>query len=266
MIGKSIRLRRILHHESGRCVIVPYSHAVLSGPQKGLENTHVFRSTIDALNRADGIVVPMGSLRFANDLLGGRNQPAIILHADWHANARRVLPVARPLGAVGIVSPEEALSAGADGLMAYLYLGLEDSREEQAEIARIAALAEKCDRWGLPLVVESRSAAEHTGGPEAFDPKVIGLHARIAAELGADIVKCVYSGSVDSFRDVTRSCPVPVVVAGGPRKDTMDAAFSMAREAITAGAAGVMFGRNVWQADKPGDVIGGLIRIVHEGA
>ncbi len=264
MTGKAIRLRKIFSHASGKCIIVPYSHAVLSGPQKGLENTSVLRNTLAALRPADGIVLPMGSVRHVSDLVGGRDQPVLLLHADWHPNARTVLPSPRPAGATNIVTPEAASAAGADGLMAYMYLGLNDPSEEHAEVSRIAALALECERAGLVLIVESRSAQEHTKDSIAYDPKTIAMHARVAAELGADIVKCVYSGSVESFRSAVEACPVPVVAAGGPKKDTPDGAVGMARSVIQAGAAGIMFGRNVWQSSNPGELIKSLSGVVHD--
>jgi fructose-bisphosphate aldolase/2-amino-3,7-dideoxy-D-threo-hept-6-ulosonate synthase len=93
----------------------------------------------------------------------------------------------------------------------------------------------------------------------------VKLAARVGAELGADIVKTNYTGEVDTFKEVTAGCPVPVVVAGGPKMDTERELLQMVRDSIDAGGRGVAIGRNIFQAKDPTGLVRKIARVVHEG-
>ncbi|MFC1739611.1 hypothetical protein ACFL1G_11285 [Planctomycetota bacterium] len=90
--------------------------------------------------------------------------------------------------------------------------------------------------------------------------------ARVGAELGADIVKCVYTGSVESFKEVVAGCPVPVVIAGGPKMDSDEDIFKMVEGALRAGATGVSIGRNAFQHENPEKIVAALCKMVHSAA
>ena len=97
-----------------------------------------------------------------------------------------------------------------------------------------------------------------------LEPAIMQLYCRIAAEIGADLVKCVWSGSVDTMQAIVESCPVPVLVAGGARNEVDPASgVRMAREAILAGCRGLVFGRTIYQSPDPGATLDELRRIVH---
>ena len=95
------------------------------------------------------------------------------------------------------------------------------------------------------------------------DVKVVKLAARVGAELGADIVKTNYTGDIDSFKEVIEGCPVPVVVAGGPKMDSDRDVLQMVWESIRAGGAGASIGRNVFQAEDPVKMVRAIAKIVH---
>ena len=97
-----------------------------------------------------------------------------------------------------------------------------------------------------------------------FDAEVVAHAARVGAELGADIIKTNYTGSVESFRQVIKGCPVPVVMAGGPKTKTTEEFFQMVSDSIRAGGIGVSAGRNVFQAADPTKMTQVLCGIVHE--
>jgi DhnA family fructose-bisphosphate aldolase class Ia len=99
-----------------------------------------------------------------------------------------------------------------------------------------------------------------------FDVENVKHAARVGAELGADIVKAPYTGSIDSFRQVVQGCPVPVVIAGGEKMDSDEDIFKMVEGALSAGAAGVSIGRNAFQHKKPDKMIEALCKMVHKGA
>jgi fructose-bisphosphate aldolase/2-amino-3,7-dideoxy-D-threo-hept-6-ulosonate synthase len=94
------------------------------------------------------------------------------------------------------------------------------------------------------------------------DVENVKLAARVAAELGADIVKTVYTGDPDSFREVTRGCPVPVVVAGGSKTDDRTT-LELIEGAMAGGAAGISIGRNAFQHRTPDRFVRAAACIVH---
>jgi fructose-bisphosphate aldolase/2-amino-3,7-dideoxy-D-threo-hept-6-ulosonate synthase len=100
----------------------------------------------------------------------------------------------------------------------------------------------------------------------SLDPEAVALAARAAAELGADIVKCPYTGDADSFRMVVRGCPAPVLIAGGPKTETDLELLAMVAGAMEAGAAGVSIGRNVFQHGNPTGMALALRAVVMDGA
>jgi class I fructose-bisphosphate aldolase len=91
----------------------------------------------------------------------------------------------------------------------------------------------------------------------------MALYCRIAAEVGADLVKCIYPGSAKGLHTVIEGCPAPVLLAGGSRAQDPDIAYARAREAIQAGAAGLVFGRNIYEADDPAAELDRYRMIVH---
>ena len=107
----------------------------------------------------------------------------------------------------------------------------------------------------------------YTRGPKIkneYDVKNVKLAARVAAEIGADIVKVVYTGTIESFKEVVDGCPVPVVIAGGEKMDSDEHIFKMVDEALKAGAAGISIGRNVFQHERPDKMVKALNCMVHE--
>ena len=111
------------------------------------------------------------------------------------------------------------LAAGADAVMTYLYVGYEDPEREKMEVERNARLARACEKWGLAVMIEPRSARERTNA-EDKTTRLLAMYCRISAEIGADIVKCIYPGNVEALRTVVEGCPAPLLVAGGARRKT----------------------------------------------
>lgn len=112
--------------------------------------------------------------------------------------------------------------------------------------------------------VNSNDVSQGENIKNPHDPSVVAHAARIGAESGADIVKTVYTGDPDSFRDVVRSCPVPIVIAGGPKSNTDSEILQMCTDAMNAGAIGVTFGRNIFQHKRPNEIIKALHSIIFE--
>jgi DhnA family fructose-bisphosphate aldolase class Ia len=91
----------------------------------------------------------------------------------------------------------------------------------------------------------------------------VAYHVRLAAELGADVVKTKWTGS-DSFPTIVRDCPVPLLIAGGPRRETLDEALAEARAILASGARGLVWGRNVYQQDDPAGALEQLAALLDD--
>jgi putative autoinducer-2 (AI-2) aldolase len=117
-------------------------------------------------------------------------------------------------------------------------------------------LVNECERYGMPVV-----AVTAVGKDMVRDARYLALCCRIAAELGAKIVKTYYT---DDFQTVVEGCPVPIVVAGGKQMNTEMDVFKLVHSAISEGAVGVDMGRNIWQNEYPVAMIKAVRAIVHE--
>jgi class I fructose-bisphosphate aldolase len=99
---------------------------------------------------------------------------------------------------------------------------------------------------------------------DEYDVNVIKHAARVGKEMGADIVKVSYTGSVETFKEVVAGCSIPVVIAGGPKMDSDRDILEMVRGSIDAGGAGVSIGRNVFQHENPTRMVRAISAIVHD--
>jgi fructose-bisphosphate aldolase/2-amino-3,7-dideoxy-D-threo-hept-6-ulosonate synthase len=157
-------------------------------------------------------------------------------------------------------SLEEALRLGADAVSIHINIG---SKEEPEMLQKLGTISDKCDEWSVPLVAMMYPRGENVKNP--YDPEIVAHVARIGAEAGADIVKTVYTGDSDSFRRVIKSCPVPVVIAGGPKANSDEEIIEMCAGAMKAGAKGVTFGRNIFQYQNPPAIVNALHKVIVQG-
>jgi DhnA family fructose-bisphosphate aldolase class Ia len=246
--GKNIRLRRILGNPDRRALVVAFDHALVLGPIAGTEDPlRQIRRFCEA--KVDAVLLNLGLIRqFAQAPLN-IEIPPLIARIDWTT----VWAVMRD-GGKGelrsslIARPEEALCHGAEAVLTYMVVGTGDTDFEAKEITRNADVARECERVGIPLIVECLARGKQVENPG--DPKWLNLHTRIAVELGADAIKTDYSGDADTMRAVVKGCPIPILVLGGSRQASDKDALEVVRGAVSAGAAGVFFGRNVFQSDN----------------
>jgi predicted phospho-2-dehydro-3-deoxyheptonate aldolase len=189
----------------------------------------------------------------------------IAKHVDT-ANAGLIVHVSastklssKPNLKVDVCTVEEAIRLGADAVSAHINVG---SVEEDQMLQSLGALSEQCDRFGMPLLAMMYPRGPNIQNENAYE--VVSHAARIGVELGADIVKTVYTGDLETFRRVVRSCPVPVVVAGGPVMKTDLDVLKLAEDSVKAGAAGLSFGRNVFQHKNPTAMTRALTAVVHD--
>ena len=248
-IGKRKRLSRIFKND-GRTVIIPMDHGVTLGPVQGLVN---MQETVDKLAKGDvdAIVVHKGIAKTVNT-----GSIGLIVHLS--ASTRLGPDLNRK---VKVCSVEEALRLGADAVSLHINVG---APSEHEMLIKLGNIADECDSLGIPLL-----AMMYPRGPSVsseYDPEMVAHAARLGAELGADVVKTNYTGSIETFQRVVQGCPVPVIIAGGPKgkteRDVLEAVFG----SIKAGGVGVSIGRNVFQHENPTGMTKAISAIVHRGA
>ncbi len=233
-------------------MIVAFDHAIFFGPIPGTLEPHKQIRQF-ALNGADAILMNFGILRNCADSLLQPSAPALILRLDW-TNAWEATGAAQKVTGTLLAQPEQALRMGADAVITYLFVGTGDTEFESGQIARNAEVARECERVGMPLVIETIARGSRVQDPLSME--WMKLHTRIAAELGADLIKTEYTGHSETMREVIEISPIPVFVMGGTRKDSDSEALAVVRGAVQAGAAGVFFGRNVFQATNMAEFLG----------
>jgi len=251
-IGKRIRIERIIDRNSGHTVIVPMDHGVSMGPIKGLEDMPKIINAV-AEGGANAVVlhkglVPYGHRGYGKDI-------GLIVHLS---GSTTLSP--DPNEKVLVCTVEEAIRLGADAVSVHINIG---SKTEAEQLKALGMVSKICMEWGMPLLAMMYPRGE---GINQYDEKAVALAARVGAELGADIVKTNFTGSVESFKRVTKGCPVPVVVAGGPKMKNEADLLKMVEMAMDAGASGVAIGRNIFQADDPTKMTKAIAMIVHENA
>ena len=260
--ARRLRLRRLFSRPSGRAAIVAWAHGPLVGPIPGLRSEEAPRVG-EALARADGLVLSPAVLPAVAEVLARRDRPSVFLLHRWQSVSRPPELLGYEEGATAtLCSVEEAARWGADGVMTYLYVGWRDPLREAREVEAVAEAARRCQELGMLLMVESRSIRAERDASGLARGDLACYHARLAAELGADLVKTPWTGP-EAFREVVAGCPVPLLVSGGRRVGPLADAVDRAREAVACGAAGVVYGRYVFQDPDPAAALDALLEVVH---
>jgi fructose-bisphosphate aldolase/2-amino-3,7-dideoxy-D-threo-hept-6-ulosonate synthase len=247
--GKKRRMKRILQKDN-RTVIVPMDHGVSMGPIKGITN---MQNIVDQLLKGgvDAMVINKGIAKRVN-----LDNAGLIVHLSAISN---LTPNAN--NKVQVCTVQEAIRIGADAVSVHINVG---APEEDTMLEKLGRVADKCDVHGMPLL-----AMMYPRGPKIqseHSVEVVAHAARLGAELGADIIKTNYTGDVETFKTVVESCPIPVIIAGGPKCKTEQEILQTAYESIKAGGSGLSIGRNVFQHRNPTLMVQALSAIVHKGA
>ncbi len=253
MIGKKIRLERIFNKKSKRAVIVPMDHGVSMGPIDGLQNMEETINDI-ALAGADAVLLHKGIV--TNGHRGYGKDIGLIIH----------LSGGTALGPEGnnrvlVTTVKEAVRLGADAVSMHVNIGADNESEMLQDLGMVA---EECNEYGMPLLAMMYARGDKIPKDQEFDVKFIKHVARIGAELGADIIKTVYTGDKKSFKEVIDGCPVPVVIAGGPKMNSEEELLKMVADAMDCGAGGVSIGRNVFQSENRIELTKKICSIVHK--
>jgi DhnA family fructose-bisphosphate aldolase class Ia len=258
MSGAELRLGRLFDRESGRSFIVAFDHGTnLRVPPEAGKPLEVVENIV--AGEPDGVLISPGMLKQASDLFAFRGAPVPVLRADWTILDERMRDIGEHYRV--ICSPQEAAALGAGAMVMYLIMGPEEGTMFADNARAIAGAAHEARRVGLPLIVEATLWGSRMSDKK--DPDLLAYCCRIAAELGADAIKTEYTGDPETMAAVVEECPVPVLTLGGAKGGSEEDVLENARGAIGAGARGLIFGRNVWQADDPAKMSASLREVVH---
>jgi len=245
--GLENRLSQIIKPKNGRTVMLAVDHGYFLGPTKNLEDV---QSTIKPLlSYADALMLTRGILRTS---VTPKTSVPIVLRVSGGSSI-----IGGDLSNEGITtSMEEAVRLNVSAVALSIFVG---SEYEHQTLENLAFLVDEGQALGIPVLAVT-AVGKELGKRDA---RFLALSCRIAAELGASIVKTYYC---DEFEKIIESCPVPVVIAGGPKLETELDAFQMAYDAIQKGASGVDMGRNIWQNPNPVGMIKAIKAVVHKNA
>jgi putative autoinducer-2 (AI-2) aldolase len=244
--GMQNRLAQLIQSD-GRCLFLPVDHGYFQGPVKKLEDPH--KTLQPLLPYTDAIFVTRGVLRSCID--PDRSKPVILRVSGG------VSVAGKDLAYEGITTcMEEAIRLNVCAVGISVFVGTDYEHDSLLNLAR---LVDEGERYGIPVMAVTAVGREL----EKRDARYLSLACRIAAELGARVVKTYYC---EKFDKVVKGCPVPVVIAGGPKVDTEYEVLQFVHQGIRDGAAGVNLGRNIWQNDHPVAMIRAIRAIIHEDA
>jgi putative autoinducer-2 (AI-2) aldolase len=242
--GMKNRLSQIIKPKTGKTVMLAVDHGYFQGPTTGLRD---FKETITPLAPlADCLFITRGMLRTSID-------PGISTSICLRVSGGPSI-----LGELSnediTTSLEDAIRLNASGVGMSIFVG---ARNEDRTVSNLGRLVSEAERYGVPVL-----AVTAVGREMARDARYLGLACRMAAEIGAHIVKTYYC---DDFYKIVEACPVPIVMAGGKKIPERDA-LQMTFNAIKEGASGVDMGRNIFQSDNPVGMMKAIKAVVHKGA
>ena len=245
--GMKNRLAQLIQKD-GKALFLPIDHGYFQGPTRKLEKPG--ETIKPLLPYADAIMLTRGILRNCVD---PNNTKPIILRVSGGTSV-----VGEDLSNEGpITSIKEIIRLNARAVSMSVFIG---SKHEHQTLINLARLVDECEEYGIPVMAVTAVGREL----EKLEARYLALCSRIAAELGARVVKTYYCK--EGFEKVVRGCPVPVVMAGGPKVDSELEIFEFVYDGIQKGAIGVNLGRNTWQHDHPVAMIKALRAIIHEKA
>lgn len=252
-LGKQIRLHRIFSHTSQRLCSAAIDHFMIynEGLPGGLRQ---IGQTIDALMaaRPDAVTMHKG---LAAALWGKyAGQTALILQSS----------AVRPddTASEQVATPEEAIRLGADAIAIVAFVR---GKTESAYLRSVADCVRRASRLELPVICHVYPRDVVDPARISYAPEDIAWAVRCIVEVGADVVKAPFCGDIKAHTQIVEDCPVPLVIAGGPKTATLVDGLQMVFDAMSTGVRGVVVGRNVWGNDDITTAMRAFKAVVHDG-
>ncbi len=239
-----------MNRETNKTIIVPMDHGLTVGPIKGIEKDLGEIVNKIALGGANAVLGHIGIPLYAHRGYGP--DIGLILHLSGSTS---ISPDSNYKVLVNTVL--EAVKLGADGVSIHINIGTKSDPEMLETLGRVSR---ECREFGMPLLAMMYPRGENI--EDEYDVEVVKIAARVAAELGADIVKTNWTGDPDSFKEVVNGCMAPIIIAGG-EKSGIKGILEITKQSIEVGGSGVAYGRNVFQAEDSTKVVRALCLIVH---
>lgn len=259
--GIQVRMSRLFNAETGKSVIVAVDHGI-EGVPRGLEDPQqkvqeLIKSGVDAL------LLNPGLFDRVSELWGRRNAPGVVLAADYYMGSTVPGRKAESEDYCRILEVEDAVRLGADAIKMVLVFGQRELDLYAHNLETVARTIQQAHRFGMPVMLETVLWGITSTKEEMESVEVLRHMMRIAVELGADILKAPLVGTDDEFSETLRWSPVPVTVLGGQTRPEFDSVVEGARRSASLGAAGIVFGRNVWQRPDLAAAVRALKMAVH---
>ena len=244
--GMQERLGRLM--PGGKCFFMPIDHGYFQGPTRGLEQPG--ETIKPLLPYVDALFCTRGVLRSVIEPVGSK---PIILRASGCTSM-----VGKDLANEELTaSIDEIIRLNAQAVGVSVFIG---SDYEKETLRNLSTLVNECEPYGIPVMAVTAVGKEMKKRTSRY----LALSCRIAAELGARVVKTYWCDK--DFDKVVKGCPVPVIIAGGPRCDTETEVLEFVHSGMRDGAVGINLGRNVWQSPHPAAMARALRAIIHEDA
>ncbi|MCL2463907.1 MAG: hypothetical protein FWF28_02395 [Micrococcales bacterium] len=237
--------------------MVAIDRTISVGPEPFAEDALTLIESVVA-SGPDAILMSPGLIKQYGHLAAFHGGPALVARIDFPFMPTMTQGEGEEFRLM--TSVEEAVGLGADAVVMFLIGAVAQRRVFADNIVAVAKVAAECRHFGVPLIVEAVPWGMNS--PDMKDPKLVADLSRIAAELGADIVKTENVGDAEAMVRVVRSCPVPVLLLGGPRLP-LDEVLTNTAVALDSGARGVVFGRNAWQREGAAEAMSRLRTLVH---
>ncbi|RIK41357.1 MAG: fructose-bisphosphate aldolase [Chloroflexi bacterium] len=240
----------------GKALVIAMDHGRTEGVLQGIERPDkIFDQVLDA--GADALMTTFGILKHYAPVLTGRIPTIMrvdggisLFQHDWldYSDWRLMYSI------------EDAQSLGASGVIVMTFIGNEAELETLEITAKVSAAALNTDLVVMSEALPVKSARI----PDPLDAFAMASAARLAFEHGADVIKNYYTGSIESYRTVVENNPIPMMIAGGIRSDSVRSVLQSIKDAMAAGASGAVIGRNIWQHPDPPGMTRAISRIIHE--
>lgn len=252
--GEKIRLSRVFDG-SENIVIVAVDHGLYFGPLPGMIN---LPEVINSISSADGILMSPGMPAHCQDVFYKRESPRLIIRLNWAPNYAAQWNY-KHSHSVMMTSVAEAVQEGADMIIGSLTLKNPEELEDARNVEIFSQCVAEKKALGIPMIGEVYPTGGDDSKPEDLQEHIY-IGCRMAAELGADMVKTFYTG--DNFKEITKATPVPVLALGAKKTPREIDSLRLAADAVNAGARGIVFGRNVLQARSPEKLLDALKEVV----
>ena len=261
--AKLHRMYRILNPETNKALVVAMDHCG-GGIFPGLEDFEGMLKKVIAA-QPDGVMVNMAMVRHFNHLFKGKNAPGIVAAIDLNMLAEKLGPGMMEEGQNMMMSSiEEAVRYGVDCVKVLMTWGQVDLHLQHQAFSIVGQISEQCAKWNMPYMIEPNLWGQRVDKSLYKNNKMLGDTARIAAEMGADILKIDFSGDIKAYAEVVKASIVPVFLLGGAKEGSFKPFMEKLAGAMQAGCAGAVIGRSIWQAKDINKMVEACKLAVHK--